>query len=82
MCTPLFFITFSALWVWRGSDHDEEKFHAFSRGYLRYLPALILGGIALLYTGKTGNAYIPGIFGILLLIYSLILLKIDAKEPR
>lgn len=77
LCTPLFSITGSAIWIWRQAGTPEERFHSVCGGYLRYLPALILGGFALLYTGRTGNAYIPGIFGALLIVYAWFLLKID-----
>lgn len=75
LCAPLFSIALSAL----GVESPEEKFHVLIDGYVRYLPALILGACALICTGKTENAYIPGMFGIALIIYAAILLKRDAR---
>ena len=79
LCSPLFFITYSAIWFWRQTDSPNERFYAVGGGYVRYLPALILGCLALLYTGRTGNSYIPGIYGALLIAYAWILLKIDSR---
>lgn len=79
LCSPLLFIAFFAIWVWRETDNPSERFHAVIGGYFRYLPALILSGLAWLYTGRTGNAYILGIYGVFLIVYACIMLKIDSR---
>lgn len=76
LCVPLFLIAYSAIW---NTDSPEERFHICALGYRRYLPALILSGVAWLYTGRIGNAYILGIYGAFLIVYACILLKIDSK---
>lgn len=82
LCIPMLSIPGTALWLRRKNDSHDDKFHVLSRGFFRYLPALSLGLIELFYTAKTGNAYIPGVFGTLLIIYSSILLKIDSGDAR
>lgn len=78
LCIPMLSIPISALWVWRKNGNHDDKFHVLSRGCSRYLPALSLGLIELLFSAKTGNAYLSLGFGALLIIYAGVLLKIDA----
>lgn len=78
LCVPILSIPISALWVWRKNGNHDDKFHVLSRGCFKYFPALSLGLIELILSAKTGNAYLPLVFGAALIVYAVILLKIDS----
>jgi|CXWL01.1.fsa_nt_gi hypothetical protein len=82
LCVPLLSIPFSAFWVWRETGSQGEHWYILSRGFFRYLPALILCAIEVIYTTSSRNFDIPGVFGALLISYSWILLKIDAPRAE
>lgn len=82
LCVPVLSIPISALWVWRKSGSHDDKFFVLSRGFFRYLPILSLGIVELIYSAKTGNAYLSLGFGAFLILYAGVLLKVDAGRAQ
>lgn len=78
LCIPLITLPMSALWVWKMNGNHDDKFHVLSRGCFRYFPALSLGFIEMIFSAKTGNAYLSLAFGAALIVYACVLLKIDS----
>lgn len=78
LCLPMLSIPISALWVWRKNGNHDDKFHVLSRGCFRYLPALSLGFVELILSAKTGNAFLSLGFGAMLIVYAVVLLRIDS----
>lgn len=74
---PLLTISLSSLWVYKQTADHSAKLSVLKRGFMRFLPAVVIACIQMVITVRYSLTFLPLGFGILLLIYAGWLLKID-----
>lgn len=79
---PILSIPLSALWVFQRTGDLSERSRVFFQSMLRYAPILILNIAQTIY-GLTHDAlFLPGILGVMVLIYVTTFMVRDRNDAR